>query len=363
AMVIRRYGEGAGGGGGATFCLGFREPWCAAAETPLACGGDPGDPCAVANARSDADAACDCTTAPTHRQYVACVARVAGDEVEGGQLPAACRPNVERCASRSTCGRADHVTCCRTSATGSTTCAIKRSASCRAPRGGRGRGGGAGRRDRPDELSAGGRCAGLARVRGRAERAGDRLCGGSRDPARPDRAAARLARLRRPHGAPRRAARRDDRRRAARLLRARRTRLPRLPHRRPSPDRRGRARRASGPRRHPLPGARCRRPLALPGVLLPPGAGDQAPADDGQGQPALMAVETTDVVVIGTGFGGAIPGYYLAAGGAGVVMLERGPRLATEDFTHNLQLGTFTRIVDDIRGDGVDVIAGNCVGG
>src|SRR5947199_6420083 len=44
-------------------------------------------------------------------------------------------------------------------------------------------------------------------------------------------------------------------------------------------------------------------------------------------------------------------------------MLERGPRLATEDFTHNLQLGTFTRIVDDIRGDGVDVIAGNCVGG
>ena len=137
AMVIRRYGEGAGGGGGATFCLGFREPWCAAAETPLACGGDPGDACAVANARSDADAACDCTTAPTHRQYVACVARVAGDEVEGGQLPAACRPNVERCASRSTCGRADHVTCCRTSATGSTTCAIKRSASCRAPRGGR----------------------------------------------------------------------------------------------------------------------------------------------------------------------------------------------------------------------------------
>src|SRR5207249_4568450 len=78
AMVIRRYGEGAGGGGGATFCLGFREPWCAAAETPLACGGDPGDACAVANARSDADAACDCTTAPTHRQYVACVARVAG---------------------------------------------------------------------------------------------------------------------------------------------------------------------------------------------------------------------------------------------------------------------------------------------
>jgi choline dehydrogenase-like flavoprotein len=73
--------------------------------------------------------------------------------------------------------------------------------------------------------------------------------------------------------------------------------------------------------------------------------------------------ETADVVVIGTGFGGAIPGYYLAAGGARVVMLERGPRLATEDFTHDLQLGTYTRFIDYVRGTGCDVTAGNCVGG
>ena len=73
--------------------------------------------------------------------------------------------------------------------------------------------------------------------------------------------------------------------------------------------------------------------------------------------------DTTDVLVIGTGFGGAIPGYYLAAGGAKVVMLERGPRLASSEFTHDLQLGTYTRIVDYIRGTGVDVVAGNCVGG
>jgi len=137
ATVIRRYGQGPGGGGGATFCLGFREPWCGAAEMPLACGGNPGDACAVATARADADAQCDCTRASTHHAYVTCVAHVADDEVAGGQLPVACRANVERCASRSTCGRAGHVTCCRTSATGSTTCAIKRSASCRAPRGGR----------------------------------------------------------------------------------------------------------------------------------------------------------------------------------------------------------------------------------
>ena len=73
--------------------------------------------------------------------------------------------------------------------------------------------------------------------------------------------------------------------------------------------------------------------------------------------------ETADVVVIGTGFGGSIPGYYLAAGGARVVMLERGPRLAAEDFAQTFEIGVYTRIVDYIRGTGVDVTAGNCVGG
>ena len=73
--------------------------------------------------------------------------------------------------------------------------------------------------------------------------------------------------------------------------------------------------------------------------------------------------ETADVVVIGTGPGGAIPGFRLAAGGARVVFLERGPWLKTEEFTHDLQLGTYTRLVDYIQCDGVNVIAGNCVGG
>ena len=76
-----------------------------------------------------------------------------------------------------------------------------------------------------------------------------------------------------------------------------------------------------------------------------------------------MSVETVDVVVVGTGFGGAIPAYNLAAGGASVVMLERGPEMATEDFAHDLQVGTYTRYVDLINGDGVQVVAGNCVGG
>lgn len=76
-----------------------------------------------------------------------------------------------------------------------------------------------------------------------------------------------------------------------------------------------------------------------------------------------MSVETTDVVVVGTGFGGAIPAYNLAAGGARVVMLERGPEVATEEFAQDLRIGTYTRYVDLINGDGIQVVAGNCVGG
>ncbi len=76
-----------------------------------------------------------------------------------------------------------------------------------------------------------------------------------------------------------------------------------------------------------------------------------------------MTNETTDVLIIGTGFGGSIPGYYFAAGGARVIMLERGPRLSSADFSQSLQVGTFSRIVDSISGNGIDVTAGNCVGG
>ncbi|MER6434346.1 GMC family oxidoreductase [Streptomyces sp900105245] len=76
-----------------------------------------------------------------------------------------------------------------------------------------------------------------------------------------------------------------------------------------------------------------------------------------------MSAQTTDVLIVGSGFGGAIPAYYLAAGGARVTILERGPRLASADFTQSLQLGTYNRIVDVIRGEGIAVVAGNCVGG
>lgn len=78
----------------------------------------------------------------------------------------------------------------------------------------------------------------------------------------------------------------------------------------------------------------------------------------------MSAVERTDVLVIGTGFGGAIAAYHLSAGGAKVVMLERGPWLESEEFEHDYKLGaSYTRIFDFVVGDGMSVLGGNCVGG
>ena len=44
-----------------------------------------------------------------------------------------------------------------------------------------------------------------------------------------------------------------------------------------------------------------------------------------------------------------LPDHHLAAGGAKVVFLERGPWLKTEEFTHDLQLGTYTKLVDYVH--------------
>jgi enediyne biosynthesis protein E9 len=74
--------------------------------------------------------------------------------------------------------------------------------------------------------------------------------------------------------------------------------------------------------------------------------------------------ERTDIVVVGSGFGGAIAAYHLAAGGAKVVVLERGPWVPSDEFDHGFELGTSsTRIFDFVAGDGMSVLGGNCVGG
>ncbi|NNJ08527.1 GMC family oxidoreductase, partial [Streptomyces sp. PKU-MA01144] len=71
-----------------------------------------------------------------------------------------------------------------------------------------------------------------------------------------------------------------------------------------------------------------------------------------------------DVLVIGSGFGGAIAAYHLAAGGAKVTVLERGPWLKNDEFEHDYKLGSsYTRIFDFVVGDGMSVLGGNCVGG
>ncbi len=78
----------------------------------------------------------------------------------------------------------------------------------------------------------------------------------------------------------------------------------------------------------------------------------------------MSATESTDVLVVGTGFGGSVTAYHLAAGGAKVVMLERGPWLTGEDFDHDYLLGkSYTRVFDFTSGDGMSVLGGNCVGG
>lgn len=74
--------------------------------------------------------------------------------------------------------------------------------------------------------------------------------------------------------------------------------------------------------------------------------------------------ERTDILIVGSGFGGAITAYHLAAGGAKVVVLERGPWVPSDEFEHDFKLGTSsTRIFDFVAGDGMSVLGGNCVGG
>src|SRR5207244_4026674 len=102
-----------------------------------ACGTVPGDEEAVAATRAAADEACDCASATNHGKYVDCVERVTEQAVQDGSLRPECEDLVVVCAARSTCGKAGAVTCCRTDASGNTTCSIKRqAAACKAPSGG-----------------------------------------------------------------------------------------------------------------------------------------------------------------------------------------------------------------------------------
>ena len=54
----------------------------------------------------------------------------------------------------------------------------------------------------------------------------------------------------------------------------------------------------------------------------------------------MTSAERTDIVVIGSGFGGAITAYHLSAGGGKVVILERGPWVPSDEFDQGFELGT-----------------------
>jgi choline dehydrogenase-like flavoprotein len=78
----------------------------------------------------------------------------------------------------------------------------------------------------------------------------------------------------------------------------------------------------------------------------------------------MTSTEQTDILIVGSGFGGAITAYHLAAGGARVVVLERGPWLSSDEFEHDFLLGSSsTRVFDFVAGHGMSVLGGNCVGG
>lgn len=103
------------------------------------CGDNPGDAEAVAAARAEIDATCDCAGSASHGAYVSCAAGIANAraKAEPSTLPTYCKGAVKRCAARSTCGKPGFVTCCRTSASGTTKCSTKRDSDhCIAPAGG-----------------------------------------------------------------------------------------------------------------------------------------------------------------------------------------------------------------------------------
>ncbi len=87
--------------------------------------------CAAAPAAVEANvaAACDCATAPNHGQYVRCAVKVVKAMAKGGSLGKSCKGSMVRVFAKSSCGKADAVTCC-VPVNGATACAVKKAAGC-----------------------------------------------------------------------------------------------------------------------------------------------------------------------------------------------------------------------------------------
>ncbi len=77
--------------------------------------GKPGKPdcsASLAAVQSAVADACDCATAKNHGQYVRCAGQTVKGMASGGSLPKACRGAMMRVFAKSSCGKADAVTCC-----------------------------------------------------------------------------------------------------------------------------------------------------------------------------------------------------------------------------------------------------------
>ena len=87
----------------------------------------------VAAARAAVALNCDCAGAANHGAYVSCAA----GQAKLTLVNPSCKGAVVKCAAKSTCGKPNFVTCCRTKASGATKCSTKSSASkCVPPSGG-----------------------------------------------------------------------------------------------------------------------------------------------------------------------------------------------------------------------------------
>jgi len=95
------------------------------------------DPATLEGARAAVTGTCKCGSATIHKDYMKCVRDSVKGSVKAKTLSRECARAVHKCAAKSTCGTSGAVTCCETSANGTTKCSIKRdSTACKAPHGG-----------------------------------------------------------------------------------------------------------------------------------------------------------------------------------------------------------------------------------
>lgn len=104
--------------------------------TPAAAGKPIKPDCAAAlpAVQTAVASSCDCAAAVTHGQYVRCAVGVVKGMVADGSLGRTCKGSMVRTFAKSSCGKADAVTCCVPKHNG-TQCLVKKAALC-AKRGG-----------------------------------------------------------------------------------------------------------------------------------------------------------------------------------------------------------------------------------